>query len=787
MDGVIGPRAVLGPRVPSPLVASDAATMPTRTLGNFASRIMGRAQETCAQANLCEKPVGGQTMTVAIALGVCIPLVSVVCVLLYLHRRSVQRQRIEDREDPHKSLDFGLGDNPGATGGKSKRKSYLGREKGEQPRFQRQQMSMDMNLSSPYLLPPNMHNSRESLNSLARTIGGEADPYRPVAAYAGSDAGSIRSLPRGPDRSSQYTRSSSRQDTVRGLGSPQSPQGAFRPPPRQNSLPKSNLSSPEAAHVKREDSFSEPASPPAPTPRNEQFTSTPYPGDNEIGTAIPEPPAPTHQVARKPMASPAQPSPADSGVEMGYDNPFEGKHEREESAVLPRQTVAGLGLVDAPEAGKMSARTSTSSTDSSVLNSFPLRGPSAPATAPIIEEPSDYYDYTHGQVETGPKDPHGLQPADEGRGRTMQRQSHLFEQQQEARKSGLGVPQGDTRRLSVGFRPLPPDEITESEDPEYRANRIRSFYKEYFEGGDPSEMPPVPPMPAQHQHQAQRQTNGQHQGNNYYEDYSENYGQDQPYFDPATNSFVMPYAQPVTRRAMTPPPSGQRFPGPRGPPRGFHGSMGGGNMRGPGPRGPPRPGSSVSNQRGPSRPGSAASSAWGRQRAGSAYSGSHYGGAPKKPIPPPADLSTLPTPSMLKDDSFALMNSIEFAPPESFQSRARGRSQSPMGERRAYKPAVPVHSPLVNAFEELPTLPSPHLLRKSSTFTGLDFAPPRKFVENDNRSETGSIRSNKSGISAVQLGAIRNGAGRVSRLPGDTIFTQTAMQDKLKPSWNMRD
>jgi hypothetical protein len=81
-----------------------------------------------------------------------------------------------------------------------------------------------------------------------------------------------------------------------------------------------------------------------------------------------------------------------------------------------------------------------------------------------------------------------------------------------------------------------------------------------------------------------------------------------------------------------------------------------------------------------------------------------------------------------------------------------------------------------------------HLLRKSGTFTGLDFAPPRKFGDSsDSRSETGSIRSNRSGISAVQLGAIRSGAGRVSRLPGDTIFSQAQMQQKLKPSWNMRD
>lgn len=53
-------------------------------------------------------------------------------------------------------------------------------------------------------------------------------------------------------------------------------------------------------------------------------------------------------------------------------------------------------------------------------------------------------------------------------------------------------------------------------------------------------------------------------------------------------------------------------------------------------------------------------------------------------------------------------------------------------------------------------------------------------------SETGSVVSNRSGISSTNLSAIRAGAGRVSRLPGDTVFTQASMGDNLKPSWNMR-
>ena len=80
---------------------------------------------------------------------------------------------------------------------------------------------------------------------------------------------------------------------------------------------------------------------------------------------------------------------------------------------------------------------------------------------------------------------------------------------------------------------------------------------------------------------------------------------------------------------------------------------------------------------------------------------------PKKRLPPPSALNTLPTPSKLKDDSFAILNAIDFAPPDSFREHVAGRSQSPLGERRAYQPKVPVASPLATSFEELAVLPSP--------------------------------------------------------------------------------
>ncbi|KAK3943499.1 hypothetical protein QBC46DRAFT_34196 [Diplogelasinospora grovesii] len=741
--GFGGHSYAMGSRIPS-IRGRGAMGFGTSTVGSqIPSRaVFGRAATTsqCNDPNLCQKPVGG-SMTIPIVLGVCIPVVVAISVLLYLHRRNVKKQQREDAMDPHKSLDFGLAEQA-ARGSNGKRKSILGREK-DHSRFK--QMSMDMNLSSPYLLPPELQNSRESL---ARSLhANEADPYRPVAQYAASDAASIRS--RG---ASIYTPS---------LASPKT-----LVPPRP--FPRSPTSPEPPARAKSPQELPG-ESPPRPVAKDAGPAQAELPAEEDVRMpAVPiiqEPPAAAKGGARKPMMSPPHQSPADSAVEMGYENPFE-VHE------IPGPEQPGLGIADHHQPQQAS------------IHNAPTN-PHTPQVAIIEEEPLEYYDYdypddqqnVHGQQQHGGHDE---------RGRNMQRQSHMYDENGQ-QGGGLGVPQQrDTRRLSVGFRPLPPDDIMDSEDPEYRANRIRSFYKEYFDdSGRNDAAPPMPPMPQQHHHQQQQQQQ-QRGGNDYYEDYDDNYvAEGLPYFDPETNTFVMPYAQPVARRAMTPPPTGQRFAGPK-PPRAFHGSLA--NMNGPrGPRGPPRPDSSVSNAMGP-RPGSSVSAAYGRPRAGSTMSGGRFGGAPRKPMPPPAPLNTLPNPSKLKDDSFALLGSIEFAPPESFADRARGRSQSPAGERRPYKVNMPAHSPLVNAFEELPVLPSPHLLRKSATFTALDFAPPRKFTEGgDARSETGSIRSNRSGTSAVALAAVRNGAGRVSRLPGDTVFTQSAMQQTLKPSWNMRD
>ncbi|KAK2594857.1 hypothetical protein QQS21_007407 [Conoideocrella luteorostrata] len=694
-------------------------TVPTQTpVARAIWSILKRGDKDCHSGpdyDTCEKNINTNITNLAIILGVVIPVVVATIVLLFLHRRNVKKLRQEDAQDPHKGLDFGMGDAPSKGG---KRKSLFG-VGGEKVNHKGNQLSMDMNLSSPYLLPPNVHQSHDSVHSLARTFPTDQDPYRTVVQYTNSETGSVRSFK--PARDTSLYNGSKRGSVI----SPAFGTSRLPPPPpsRSDSMPKAPPS-PGA----KSDPFTTPITP-------ETAHQFPLSGDvkgpvRPIDPVIPEIGTvgyPDEKAGGLYMPD-VQPPPRVLSQESHYElpsPPFE--HDKPMLAELP-------AVSDSNHIGMAHS-------DADDFPPPPTQPSGMAMDLPKINSPEDHH--TAGGVpgQALSHDDYGHLPI----------QASEYPEEQQSHE-GLDVPKQQMKRLSIGVRPLPPDEVMESEDPEYRANRIRSFYKEYF---DDKEAPP--PMP----------------GTDYYEDYDSGYLGDAAYYDAETNAFVMPYAQPVTRRAMTPPPAGRFRGGPGGPgPR--SGSRGG-------PRGPGSVGG-MSLPGGPRRP-----------RAGSAYSprpGSSASagmrGRPKKNLPPPTALHTLPTPSKLRDDSFAIFNATDFAPPDSFREQASGRSQSPLGERRQYQPKLPVASPLVTAFDELSALPSPHLLRKSSTFTNLDFAPPKKFKDADTMSDAGSIKSNRSGISPGQLDAIRRGAGRVSRLPGDTVFTSAALGDTLKPQWGMR-
>ncbi|KAF7874350.1 hypothetical protein EAF04_003022 [Stromatinia cepivora] len=645
--------------------------VPDRVIIARSSTASPSSSTTCAPDNnsaACEKPIGPSAYTLPVILGIVIPVAGAIILFTILQRRYMKKAREEDANDPTKNMDFGMGRISRTAGGESSITNFDDEKGGA---VTTRQMSLDLGGKSPYLLPPELQDSRESLHSLSKTIHQNEDPYRPVHEAVG--AASIRSK-QGQNGSSIMSGSTVAPSGMNDAGSPDGqgllsnaaamsrttpPTAGPNPPPRSNSIPPAKM--PEEPRQ-------------ATSPKQNADRKGP-PGSLIISDTSAA--APTGPPEPKPTTTRKAPPPAINTLPPTDSKPVQPEQPR------PRHS-----------------------------------------------EISDYGD----GIEVTPPSPVRVMNNNKANRYSMDVPPEEFAQ------AGLGAPGFDPKRLSMGFRPLPPDAPADAtEDPETRANRIRSFYKEYFDDSKPAPQ-------------------GQ-----YIEDYNAHYPGpgDSTYFDPATNSFVLPYAEPIARRAMTPPPRAPRFQG--APPRSMHGSMGGSSIRGP-PRMPfnegPRASSSAS-QRGPLP-------------------------SPRKNLPPPEPLTSLPTPSKLKDDSFALLNTLDFAPELNIRERVAGRSESPFGERRPYSPAVPAFAPIVGAYDELAAMPSPHMFRKSGTFTSLDFAPPRRFRDPEAMSDAGSIRSNKSGISSVQANAIRNGAYRISKIPQDIVFTKDDMATTLKPEWGMR-
>jgi hypothetical protein len=203
----------------------------------------------------------------------------------------------------------------------------------------------------------------------------------------------------------------------------------------------------------------------------------------------------------------------------------------------------------------------------------------------------------------------------------------------------------------------------------------------------------------------------------------------------------------------------------------------------PPPRAPPRFGRPGHNSNGSMASGQRMI---GRPRGMSTQSGRMAAPQPRKPMPPPSALTSLPTPSKLKEDSM-VFNAIDFAPPVSYRDRQLGRRpDSPLGNPRPFSPAVRPHTPLASSFDDLAVMPSPHLLRKSGTFTALDFAPPPRFRDpGSSGSDAGSIRSNRSGMSNTSRMAVRAGAYRVSRIPKEVVGTKDDIMQSLRPKLDM--
>jgi hypothetical protein len=522
----------------------------------------------------------------------------------------VRKLKEEDAKDKYKSLDFGMDPAVAARGKKGRKGPEMSLSDAEKSVRGGRQLSLDMSAGSPYILPAGLHGSRESFHSLSRSTQDPHDPYRPVTFIKDSGA-SVRSSGRGPyrhDTASTYTGSSGE------ISNNRMNDGLLRNAQRmsQSFPPRGQSMSPES-HAPPEIRYPEPvASPLSPlNPTSERQLHSPQPP--------PPPPPPPAALQAGNAAAKSLPAAQDAPPADALPS----------SPPLPRARVQSqtADVHDNPN------------TNSFVSNS----------------------DYGDGFKVTPPSPPreHRPPPIDT----TLAAPEPLRPQHNEP--VGLGVEDigYDPRRLSMSLRPLPPDDP--NDNPEQRANRIRSFYKEYFDDSKPE---PSGSMYA-----------------DYYEDYGSEY-LDGAIFDPQTGNFVVaqaPYAQPVTRRAMTPPP--------RAPPRFRSGSM----PRGPAPRGGHMSGSSMASSGRFMPPPRGMSSMSGRLP------------QPRRPLPPPSSLQSLPTPHKLKEDSM-VFNPIDFAPPVSIRDLQNGRRpDSPLGTARPYSPSVRPHTPLASSFDDLAVMPSP--------------------------------------------------------------------------------
>ena len=503
---------------------------------------------------------------------------------------------------------------------------------------------LSMDIGNPYLLPLGLQSSRESIHSLSRTINNGDDRYRPATTFIPNDSSpgmSQASSTRGDD-SSSYTGSSGRGHKQDSMG--------------QNLLRNAQRMSRSMPPIQRTSPLNDEKTPLPVSDSQDRLTS-----NLDTISHKPNVDSKTHDSYMDQKSAGLRGSNNYSGAFIQSRDSSLDKHQN--SSLQLQEGSKGVSTLQnrSPQTSPPPAITVTPDTmpPSRKQSLLPLVRPSVqhPASQRVAD-----YDNT-GEFATPLHVPRPL---------PVQRQSteaSILNSEQSTPFYTPGLIPGDVppqnaatdmgydpRRVSI-LRPLPPDDPTDN--PEQRANRIRSFYKEYFDDSRPAKTyAPAPEV--------------------YYEDYGEEFQGEGTVFDQTTGQFIVakaPYAEPVTRRAMTPPP--------RAPPR-F--------------QGPSRNQPISSNP----RPMPARSRAF---SSASARIDSSTRNPAAKPLPPPSALRTLPTPHLLQENTF--FGSIDFAPPSSIRDRQAGRPDSPRSELRPYSPHTPARTPLVSAFDELPVMPSP--------------------------------------------------------------------------------
>ncbi|KAK9477285.1 hypothetical protein V1514DRAFT_334383 [Lipomyces japonicus] len=150
-----------------------------------------------------------------------------------------------------------------------------------------------------------------------------------------------------------------------------------------------------------------------------------------------------------------------------------------------------------------------------------------------------------------------------------------------------------------------------------------------------------------------------------------------------------------------------------------------------------------------------------------------------KPITPVEPLSPLPTPHQL-DDGSALSSPTSFTAPSRCPKIGTANSTS----------GSPISSPVTSeqqwADVELRSLPTPHQLRNSYSFSGMEFLPQKKYVAATNMhngfpsSESDTNINSRQFHQSYQVGYTRSN----EMVPDDLVPDNK--QESLKPRWSIR-
>ena len=423
--------------------------------------------------------------TIPIVLGIVLPLTVALVVFVILHRRHVKKLRKEDAEDKHKSLDFGLGESGAGLLEKKKRKAdkaipEMSSAEAKNAIRRDRGLSMDMQMQDPFLLPPEVQHSRESLHSLSRSLNPGDDKYRTTTFVP--DDGSLRSPSslRSPidDSSSTFTDSSrKRLQTGSRLGDENF----------TSNVP--TIRKPAPAAIRNNDLLA----PASVDPVRDSFVSTASStggvaalrkSNNYLGAFI------SGGGARKTESKETSKAPETTVTEILVETPTsiqtpvsapsnETTNNNEAVIVMPLQhdvrpsehAQLSPAVNREPRLPQLSFIESYATpTDSGYASSEHTDFHKA-AESPVIEQPSIYNQITLPDTQ-GLSQDHGDNDSD-----YYDESTYSIGDYEEE----LGY---DPHHLTMGSRPLPPDDP--SENPEQRANRIRSFYKEYFDESKPS-------------------------------------------------------------------------------------------------------------------------------------------------------------------------------------------------------------------------------------------------------------------------------------------------------------